>query len=96
MKGENERKEKKGKEGRKKGKGKKERGERKGEKRERGEKRRGKKNSTAGLEPTTFHSTANCLQLPPEVELHARTNVLNRHIPYFSLISLCYISIFNN
>ena len=52
MKGENERGEKKGKEGRKKRKGGKERG----------------KKSTAGLEPVIFHSTANCLQLPPEVE----------------------------
>ena len=48
--------------------GKKEREKKRGEKK----KKRGK-NSTAGLEPATFHSTANCLHLPPEVELHART-----------------------
>ena len=42
-------------------------------------KKRGGKISTAGLEPATFHSTANCLQLPPEVE-SARSNVLNRRI----------------
>ena len=65
MKGENERGEKKGKEGRKIT----ERG-----KKERGKKER-KKSSTAGLEPATFHSTANCLQLPPEVDLHARTYI---------------------
>ena len=47
------------------------------EKKERGKKREGKKrkgeeknSSTAGLEPATFHSTANCLQLPPEVKSH--------------------------
>ena len=61
-------------------KGKNERGEKKerrGGKKERGEKelegkkeRRGKKSSIAGLKPATFHSTGNCLQLPPEVELH--------------------------
>ena len=61
MKGKNERGGKKGKEERKKGKG-----EKRGEKK----KRRRIKSSTAGLEPATFHSTTNCLQLPPEVELH--------------------------
>ena len=47
---------------------KKERGKKRGETKK---KRRGEKSSTAGLEPATFHSTANRLQLPPEVELHA-------------------------
>ena len=61
MKGKNERGEKKGKEGRKKRK--------EGKKRGGNEKERNK-TSTAGLELTTFHSIANCLQLPPEVELH--------------------------
>ena len=57
MKGEKEGGEKKGKEGRKKGKGKKGEGK-KGE-------REKKQSSTAGLEPATFHSTANCLWLLP-------------------------------
>ena len=43
--------------------------ERRGEKKGEGKKRKGerKKNqsSTAGLEPTTFYATANCLWLPP-------------------------------
>ena len=39
--------------------------ERRGGKKERGkkEKEKRKKSSTAGLEPATFHSTANCLEL---------------------------------
>ena len=49
-----------------------------GEEKRKGGKKRGKKrkgeekNSTAGLEHTTFHSTANCLQLPPEVDEHTK------------------------
>ena len=56
MKGKKEGGEKKGKEGRKKGEGKERKGERK---------KTNKQSSTAGLEPATFHSTANCLWLPP-------------------------------
>ena len=67
MKRENEREENKGREGRKK-------------KRKGGGGKERKKSSTAGLEPATFHSTANCLQLPPEVELH-----INRHISRISI-----------
>ena len=45
-------------------KGKKEGGEKKGKegrKKEREKRREKKQSSTAGLEPATFHSTANCL-----------------------------------
>ena len=59
MKGKKEGGEIKGKEGRKRGKGEKERGKKK--------KRRERKkpqSSTAGIEPTTFHSVANRLWLP--------------------------------
>ena len=52
MKGKKEEGEIKGKEGRK----------RKGGKKEKREK---KQSSTAGIEPATFHSTTNCLWLPP-------------------------------
>ena len=38
---------------------------REGRKRGKGEKERGEKSSTAGLEPATFHSAANHLWLPP-------------------------------
>ena len=55
MKGKKEGGEKKGKEGRKKG---------EGEKKKKREREK-KQSSTAGLEPTTFHSTANCLWLQP-------------------------------
>ena len=52
-------------------------GERKKERREKrggkNKKKGGGESSTAGLEPVTFHSTANCLQLLPEVELHTQT-----------------------
>ena len=40
--------------------------ERRGGKKKGGKNGEQKKSSTAGLEPTTFHSTANCLELPPE------------------------------
>ena len=45
-------------------------GERKKAEKKKGRKKRGgkkerEKSSTAGLEPATFHSTANRLQLPP-------------------------------
>ena len=47
-------------------KGQKEGGERRGKKGKVKKRReREKKSSTAGLEPVTFHSTANCLWLPP-------------------------------
>ena len=61
-------------------KGKNERGEKKRKKRggKKGKERKKKAGSTAGSEPATFHSTANCLQLPPRGRI-ARMNVLNRH-----------------
>ena len=60
MKGKKEGGEKNGKEGRKKGKG-----ERRGKKKEKEREREKIQSSTAGLEPATFHSDANCLWLPP-------------------------------
>ena len=64
MKGKTEREEKKGKERRTKRRGGKKRGKITYQ-----EKKERKNSSTAGLEPMTFLSTANCLQLLPEVEL---------------------------
>ena len=74
MKGKKEGGEKKGKEGRKKEEGKKEK-----------EREKKKQSSTAGLEPVTFHSRANCLWLPPGGRI-AHTYYTDMYISQISIL----------
>ena len=75
MKGTKEGGEKRGKEGRKKGE----------EKKEKERERKKAQSFTAGLKPATFHSTTNCLWLPPRGRI-THTYVLYMYISQISIL----------